>query len=62
MVVYVDVMKRTWTTEQEAELRKMWKDNITTPKIAQHTGRTIGAISAKVKRMGLGNRYVLRLK
>ena len=55
-------MKRTWTTEQEAELRKMWKDNITTPKIAQHTGRTIGAISAKVKRMGLGNRYVLRLK
>ena len=56
-------MKRTWTPEQEVELRKMWKENrYTAPQIAQITGRTKGAISAKVKRLGLGNRYVLRVR
>ncbi|NLC49588.1 MAG: hypothetical protein GX762_04360, partial [Bacteroidales bacterium] len=42
-----------WTDDLDTELTVMYNDDITLRDIANHFGRTKGAISSRIKKLGL---------
>lgn len=44
---------KPWTSELENELRVMYENGVNTRDLAQHFGRTKGAINSRIKKLGL---------
>jgi hypothetical protein len=42
-----------WTAESDAELRSLWQRKLTIRAIAEHFGRSRGAITARLARLGI---------
>lgn len=48
---------KTWTSEEDATLEKMWCEGMSTKQIAQEFGRNPGAINARIQKLELEEKY-----
>lgn len=48
---------KPWTHEDDARLEKLWSERVSMKKLAEVFGRNIGAIEARIDKLGLESKY-----